>query len=61
MGRLVAAPQAADAATKIATPSRNARSRAVALCEPPEQYEQGGVHDRVGVQHPREVPEVPRA
>jgi len=29
----------------------------VAVGQPAEQHEQGGVHDRVRVQHPRQVPE----
>ena len=31
----------------------------VALGQPPEQHQEGGVDDRVAVQHPREVAEVP--
>ena len=55
MATLVAAPQAAEAAVKMATPEQEAVLAPVPVGQPAHQDEQRGVDDRVAVEHPGQV------
>ena len=57
MPTLVEAAHAAEAAVKMATPSKKARSR-VPVSQPAEKNEQRLVHDGVAVQDPRQLAEI---